>query len=376
MTAVERRAHIDVLAAIRSEIVSLSGYEPVEPVEALSARLGIAPERIAKLDGNENPYGPSPLVLERLSKFRDYNIYPDPDQRQLREALSRHLGVGTEYLIAGAGSDELIQLLVSVFLAPGDTALDLVPTFGMYSFETDVAGGRSVPVQRRADFTVDLAAVAEAIDERARLIFATSPNNPTGNLLSAAELDGLLELGLPVVVDEAYIEFAASESYVSLVPARQNLIVLRTFSKWAGLAGLRVGYAAMAPALAEVLFRVRQPYSINVAAEVASVASLEDAATLMQRVRLLIAERERLFHALEDVSYLQPLPSETNFILCNVLRGSARQIRDRLREFGVFIRYFDRPLLQNCIRISVGLPHHTDQVRDALTKIGSDLGLA
>jgi len=231
--------------------------KPVEPVELLAERLGIDRERIAKLDGNENPYGPSPRALEALSSYRDYNIYPDPDQRRLRAALSKHLGVPPEYIVAGSGSDELIQLLVSVFLRPGDTVIDLVPTFGMYSFEADVAGGQTVQVKRRQDFSVDVNAVAEAIDARTRLIFATSPNNPTGNLLSLDELEGLVDLGLPVVVDEAYIEFARERSFVSLVPDRPNLIVMRTFSKWAGLAGLRIGYAAMAPELAECLFRIK-----------------------------------------------------------------------------------------------------------------------
>jgi len=366
---------VDLMGLVRPEVRALLGYEAVEPVELLAERLGIDRERIAKLDGNENPYGPSPRALEALSSYRDYNIYPDPDQRRLRAALSKHLGVPPEYIVAGSGSDELIQLLVSVFLRPGDTVIDLVPTFGMYSFEADVAGGQTVQVKRRQDFSVDLNAVAEAIDARTRLIFATSPNNPTGNLLSLDELEGLVDLGLPVVVDEAYIEFARERSFVSLVPDRSNLIVMRTFSKWAGLAGLRIGYAAMAPELAECLFRIKQPYNVNIAAEVGALASLEDTEVLMERVRAIVSERERLFHILQAIPFVQPIPSQANFILCNVLEGDARQIRDRLREHGVFTRYFDRPPLQQCVRISVGLPRHTDQVREALLAVGRSAGL-
>jgi histidinol-phosphate aminotransferase len=365
----------DIMRLIRPEILALPGYEAIEPVELLAERLGIAPEEIAKLDGNENPYGPSPRAVQALAGYSDYNIYPDPDQRRLRAALSRHLGVSAECIVAGSGSDELIQLLTSIFLRPGETAIDLVPTFGMYSFETGIAGGNSVAVKRRPDFTVDVGAVADVIDERTRLIFATSPNNPSGNLLRRDELDGLLELGLPVVVDEAYIEFSGAESFVTLVPGRQNLIVMRTFSKWGGLAGLRVGYAVMSPALAEVLFRVKQPYNINSAAEVGALAALNDAEELNRRAALLIAERGRLFEVLRQIPYLEPIPSCANFILSNVLKGEARQIRDRLREHGVFTRYFDRPLLQNCLRISVGLPHQTEQVRTALMAVGNSLSL-
>jgi len=263
-----------------------------------------------------------------------------------------------------------------MFLSPGDQVIDLVPTFGMYAFETDVAGGRTAAIERRPDFSVDVRAVADRVDARTKLIFATSPNNPTANLLSSAELDALLDLGLPVVLDEAYIEFAGVPSAVSLVAARPNLIVLRTFSKWGGLAGLRVGYAVMAPDLAEVVFRVRQPYGVNVAAEVAALASLQDTDVLDERARLLVAERERLAQALAGSSVLQPLPSSTNFILCNVLRGDARQIRDRLRSRGVIIRHFDMPLLRNCLRISIGLPRHTDQLLEALAAVSESLGLS
>jgi histidinol-phosphate aminotransferase len=371
--AVERQT--DPLRLVRPEVLRLPGYEPVEPVEIVARQLGLDPDRTAKLDANENPYGPSPLALKALAQYRGYNIYSDPDQRRLREALSRHLGVPQEFVIAGAGSDELIQLLCTAFLEPGDNVIDLVPTFGMYSFETDIAGGITRQVQRRADFSVDVAAVAAAVDERTKLIFATSPNNPTGNLLSPEELEGLLEFGLPVVVDEAYIEFADAESYAGLVASRPNLVVLRTFSKWAGLAGLRIGYGVMAPRLVEVLFRIKQPYNINAAAEVAAVASLEDAATLMERVALIVAERERLFEQLRALPFLRPLPSRTNFILCEVLRGDARKLRDRLREHGVFVRYFGRERLDHCIRISVGLPMHTEQVIDALQAVGRSLNL-
>lgn len=365
----------DPMALLRPEVVRLPGYEAVEPVELLAERLGIAPERIAKLDGNENPFGPSPKALAAVATLKDLNIYSDPDQRRLREAIARSLGVTPECVVAGAGSDELIQMLCLAFLTAGDSIIDLIPTFGMYTFEADIAAARTINVPRRADFSVDVAAVAEAMDERTKLIFATSPNNPTGNLLSHEELEGLLDLGAVVVVDEAYIEFAEAESFVPLIAQHPNLVVLRTFSKWAGLAGLRLGYGVMAPALAAVLFRIKQPYNINLAAEVAGIASLEDAQVLLDRVDLIVQERQRMFAVLHAIRYLQPLPSQTNFLLCNVVEGNARQIRDRLREHGVFIRHFPREYLHDRLRISVGLPQHTAQLIDALVTVGRDLGL-
>jgi histidinol-phosphate aminotransferase len=362
------------LDLVRPDLLNLPGYVGVEPVDVIAERLGVPPERIAKLDGNENPYGPSPNALLALQTFADYHLYPDPDLLRLRTALAEYTGVARESIVCGAGSDELIQLLCAAFVAPGERTIDLTPTFGMYRFETDLAGGESVQVPRSGDFSIDLAALGDAVDEHTKLIFATHPNNPTGNLLAPAELDGLLAFGLPVVVDEAYIEFAGLErSFVGRVAQTPNLIVMRTFSKWAGLAGLRVGYALMAPELAELLFRMRQPYSVGAAAEAGAVAALADRPLLMERVAAIVAERGRMFERLGRVPFLRPHPSEGNFILCDVLRGDALSIRDRLRGFGVFVRHFDRPGLRNCLRISVGLPRHTDQLIAALEAIGVDI---
>jgi histidinol-phosphate aminotransferase len=363
----------DMLSLVRPDLLELPGYVGVEPVDLIAARLGVPPERIAKLDGNENPFGPSPRALATLRDFTDYHLYPDPDLRRLREKLAEYTGAAPETIVCGAGSDELIQLLCTAFLRPGERVVDLPPTFGMYRFETDLAAGVSVQLPRRDDFAIDLDALTDAIDERTKLIFATHPNNPTGNLLTPAELAALLGHGLPVVVDEAYIEFAGLErSFATLVASSPNLIVMRTFSKWAGLAGLRVGYAIAPPALAELLFRMRQPYSVSVAAEAAAVAALEDRALLFERVAAIVAERARLLAGLQALPFLRPYPSEGNFILCDVLRGDALAIRDRLRTFGVFVRHFDKPGLRNCLRISVGLPRHTDQLLEALTAIGSE----
>ena len=353
---------------LRPDLRGHSAYEPIEPVEVLAERLGVPPERIIKLDGNENLYGPSARVREALAACNSYHIYPDPDQRAVRAALAEYTGVPEEHIVAGAGSDELIDLIARALLSPGDGVIDLVPTFGMYSFTTSVCGGRYLPVQRRADWSVDVEAVARAAaDGAAKIVFAASPNNPSGNRLTRAELDGLLSLPLAVVVDEAYIEFSGG-SAASLVPEYPNLIVLRTFSKWAGLAGIRAGYGIMPPDLARVLMAIKPPYNITVATEAAVLASLSDRGTLLENVALIVAERERMFSALASVPYLEPWPSEANFILCRVTRGSARALRDQLRERGIFLRYFGRPGLDDCIRISVGLPEHTDALLTALAE--------
>jgi histidinol-phosphate aminotransferase len=244
----------------------------------------------------------------------------------------------------------------------------------MYPFGVDVAGGRVIDVPRLEHFELDLDAV-EGAATQAKLIFLASPNNPTGNRLGIAELERLLRMPLLVVVDEAYIEFAGTEhSFVPLVAAHANLVVLRTFSKWAGLAGLRAGYGVMPPELASVLMTIKQPYNLNVAAGVAMVASLEDKALLMERVCALTGTRNRLQELLRGIPWLTPYPSEANFILCRLDRVDAVEVKSRLAKRGIFVRYFDTAMLRNHLRISVGLPEHNERIVAALSEIGAELG--
>jgi histidinol-phosphate aminotransferase len=361
----------DVTSLLRHDLLAIEGYEPIEPIDVLAEALGIPPEQVVKLDGNENPYGPSPKALAALADARSYHIYPDPLQRKVRRALAAYVGVDEELIVAGAGSDELIDIVLRATLSPGDGVINCVPTFGMYSFSTSVCGGRVMDVPRREDFTLDLPDIEEAVGQGAKVIFIASPNNPTGNVVSFREVEALLDLGLLVVVDEAYVEFGG-ESLVSQVPERERLVTLRTFSKWAGLAGLRAGYGVLPAALASLLLRIKSPYNLNVAAQVAVLASLDDLGVLRERVASLVAERERLYEGLGHIPFLRPYASEGNFLLCRVEGLEARWVRDRLAERGIFVRYFDTPLLRGHLRISVGLPEHTDALLRALGDLHSE----
>jgi histidinol-phosphate aminotransferase len=230
-----------------------------------------------------------------------------------------------------------------------------------------VQGARVINVPRRPDYSLDLDA-ALAAARQARLVFAVSPNNPTGTLLTGVELEALLATGRPVVVDEAYAEFSAT-SFLGLVREHPNLMVLRTLSKWAGLAGLRAGFMVAAPELVEVVLRVKQPYNINSAAEAATLASLEDREYLEGRVAALVRERERLQSLLGGLEGVEVTPSAANFVLCRLEGVDAAEVHARLRRRGIMVRYFDTPLLRNHIRVSAGLPRQTDAVVDALRSI-------
>jgi len=351
----------------------MPGYEPVEPIDVVARRLGLPEDQIAKLDGNENPYGPSPKVLAALASYAYYHIYPDPAQRRVREAVARYAGVSPEQVILGNGSDELLALVCTMFVSPGDAVVNVPPTFGMYEFLARVSEARLVQVPRKEDFSLDLPAVETALAQGAKLLFLASPNNPTGDPVPREHLERLLQQGSIVVLDEAYAEFSG-ESAVDLVQARDNLIVVRTFSKWAGLAGLRAGYAVFPPSLVDIAWKVKVPYSLSAAAERAVLASLEDSDLLKRHVGLIVAERERMRERLAQIPWLRPFPSEANFILCEVRGLEARKVRDELRRKGIFVRHFDIPVLRNCLRISVGKPEHTDRLVDALLEIGESVG--
>jgi histidinol-phosphate aminotransferase len=210
-----------------------------------------------------------------------------------------------------------------------------------------------------------------------KLLFLTSPNNPDGSLISPDSLKELLHLPVLIVLDEAYIEFAdennllgKSLSNIARVSELENLIVLRTFSKWAGLAGLRVGYGAFPAWLMPALWKAKQPYNVNVAASVAALASMHDAAFISETVSCLQAERHRLMEGLKRIPYLQAYPSCANFILCRVSGIPATRLKADLAEkFGILVRYFNKPGLLDCIRISVGKPEHTDKLLEALKSV-------
>ena len=361
------------MALARPDLVAMPGYEPIEPMDVVARRLGIPEDQVVKLDGNENPYGPSPRVAEALARFPYHHIYPDPEQRRTRRAIASYMDVDPEQVVLGSGSDELLDLVARLFLSPGDAVVNAPPTFGMYDFLARVYAARLVEVPRREDFSLELPAMEVALNDGAKLVFLASPNNPTGNALPRGELERLLDHQAAVVVDEAYAEFA-EESFVEMVRERDNLIVLRTFSKWAGLAGLRVGYGVFPQPVADVIRKIKMPYNLNVAAEVAALASLEDVATLHERVAAIVAERERLRQRLAELPWLRPYPSQANFLLCGVLGLAAREVRARLRERGILVRHFDAPGVSNCLRISVGKPEQTDRLLAALSEIGAGVG--
>ncbi|UCC52349.1 MAG: aminotransferase class I/II-fold pyridoxal phosphate-dependent enzyme, partial [Anaerolineaceae bacterium] len=235
---------VNLESLIQPHIMAMPAYEPILPYEVLSQHLGISKEKIVKLDANENPYGPLPAATQAVAELNQLHIYPDPESRRIRGMLADYHNLPAETIVIGAGADELIDLIIRVTTGPGDRLLNCPPTFGMYAFDAAVHRLEVINVERRLDFQIDFGEVIAQIEKLApKLLFLAHPNNPDGGLIDSEFIEALLAQAMLVVVDEAYIDFSPDgSSLMYRVAEHDNLIVLRTFSKWAGLAGLRIGY--------------------------------------------------------------------------------------------------------------------------------------
>ncbi len=362
---------------VRPHLARLPGYAPVVPLAERARQAGLAPEECLKLDANENPYGMHPSVREALSRALTEaafgSIYPDPDQTVLREALSRYTGVDSAMIIAGSGADELLDLTLRALLPPGAPLITCPPSFGMYPFLADINQLRLIDAPRADGFRIQADALRQAVNrlDGDGIVVLTSPNNPSGDLAPRDLLRTLLATGATIMLDEAYIEFAGFEaSAQDLLAEFPRLIIMRTFSKWAGIAGLRLGYALADAGLIADLFKVKQPYNVNQAAELAGIAAIDSAAEIGEQLRAIRRTRDDLYQALLGLDGLTPLPSAANFILVKVDPGigTGREFHDRLAAIGVFARTYSDPLLAGYLRISIP---RADQLGTLIARIGS-----
>ena len=357
---------------VRPELDRMAEYVPGESPEAFSIRTGIPVDCLIKLNSNESPYGPAPSVLSALSDHRWYNNYPDTNATALRTALSNYTGLDSRFIVLGHGSMEVISLLWQIFLAVGDNIICCPPTFSLYTSVTTLCGAYVLEVPRTADYDVDVEGILEALTPETKMIILCSPNNPTGNPVSEADILPLLETGRIVVVDEAYIEFSAQpRGFAHLVPRYRNLVVLRTFSKWAGLAGLRIGYGLFPEWIGEYMKRAQCPFEVNVAGHIAAIATLKDLDYVLGNVQKIVRERDQVYSVLARQPYLEPILSQGNFILARVSNEDVDilQVRTTLESNGIMLRYFHHPYLHDFLRVTVGLPEHTDKLALALAKV-------
>lgn len=357
---------------VRPELDRMAEYVPGESLEAFSQRTGIPADSLIKLNSNESPYGPPLPVLSALGDHRRYNNYPDTSSAALRGALAAYTGLDERFIMVGHGSMELITLLWQIFLSVGDNILCCPPTFSLYTTITTLCGAYVLEVPRGDDYELDADAILDALTPETKMIILCSPNNPTGNLVAEADILALLESGRIVVVDEAYVEFSRNpKGFAHLVPHYRNLVVLRTFSKWAGLAGLRVGYGLVPEWIGGYIRRAQCPFEVNVAGHIAAIETLRHLDEALANVQKIVAERAHLYDALASQPYLEAVPSEGNFILARVREeeASLKQVRQTVERHGILLRYFNHPYLRNFLRVTVGLPEHTEKLACALAEV-------
>ena len=344
-----------------------SGLRDLKPYKANDV-----PYRI-KMDANESPYDLPGVVKKQLARelLEDsgFNLYPDSDAAVLRESKSGYCKVHPDEIIVGAGSEELIQVIIKAFIDRGEMVLYPDPSFGMYGIFTRNAGGIPVEVPLNDDFSYDTDGFHKAIEQhKPKLIFICSPNNPTGNILELDRLRGLLEnFNGIVVVDEAYGEFC-SHSAIEYIAQYPNLVVLKTFSKAMGLAGLRIGYLIANKGLVEQISIVKPPYNVSSISQRAARLVLENIDIIRERISKIVAERERLYGKLSRMNGISVYPSNTNFLLLKA--NGAGKICERLMQEGILVRSFaGNGRLKDCLRVTVGTAEDNDTFLQVLEQI-------
>jgi histidinol-phosphate aminotransferase len=317
------------------------------------------------MDANENSIG---SVID-VAIDTNLNRYPDPNSLDLRQALGKFLGLSENNIFVGNGSDEAIDLLIRLFVEPDEEIIIMEPTYGMYKVAAEVAGVAVKNCPLTKDFRVDTDALLAQVTAKTKLIFCCSPNNPTGTLIPFQDIERLCQnfKGV-VVVDEAYIEFASKPSLISKVGQLENLVVLRTFSKAWGLAGIRVGYAVAQEQVIEYLNKIKPPYNLNRISGKLATQALAQYPKMLEFRETILTERGKLAKNLANLGFTV-FPSEANFLLVSCPKASEAAKRLAL-DYGIIIRAFgSKPMLKDCVRISVGTPEQNKLLVKALTKI-------
>jgi histidinol-phosphate aminotransferase len=348
-----------IKSLVRKNIIDLKPYTSARDIYDSSE--GVL------LDANENSFGSTFIEFNGLK----LNRYPDPHQKEIRKVASDYYSIPFENIFFGVGSDEVIDLLVRVFCNPGqDNVIIPEPTYGMYKVACDINNVDTKEVLLNDEFQIDQKIITDKVYDRTKMIFLCSPNNPTGNVLDKNEILKLCKnLNLIVVVDEAYIDFSIKDTIVNEIKNQKNLIVLRTFSKAWGLAGIRSGFCAADQEIINILFKVKAPYNINALSRYALVKAVDNSSRKDVYVKSILKEKERLKNQLETLLIVKKVyNSDANFLL--VKFENAKLVQNKLLEKGIIVR--DRstqPKLENCLRISIGNEEENDLLWEELRKI-------
>ena len=341
----------------KKNIQDIKPYEPGKPIKELQREYGI--RHVIKLASNENPLGPSGKALRAMrAAIRDVHLYPEGSCFYLLTRLAKELEIDPAHLIFGNGSNEIIELLARGFLSEGDEVISSEMTFLVYPILSRVCGAKFVTVPMK-DYRYDLDGILKAITPKTKLIFIANPNNPTGTYVTAGQVEDFLSKvpeNVVVCFDEAYVDFVEAEDFPKMLACvkegRSNVIVLRTFSKAYGLAGLRIGYGAASKEMIQYLHKVRQPFNVNSVAQAAATAALDDSFFRWRTKWLVVRGRKFFYRKLKKLG-LEYLPSQANFILVNMKADGQEVYQDLLRQ-GMIVRPMGAYKLPDWIRITIG----------------------
>jgi len=355
---------------VRKHILGIAPYEAGRPIEEIKRQLGL--KEVIKLASNENPFGPSPKALKAIRKsLPSLNRYPDSNGYYLKKKLARSYNVREENIVLGNGSDELIDIILKTFVEDNEHVLTADFTFLEYGIISKVKN-RTVITVPLIYLRYDLEAIKKRIDSSTKVVFISNPNNPTGTYVARYELDEFLS-GLPqgvvVVLDEAYDTFVDANDFASGLEyfSKNNVIVLKTFSKAYGLAGLRVGFAVAKKELAMYMNTARQPFNVNSLAQAAAVAALDDSVFLKKTRKLILEGKRYLYDNLQELA-LAFVPSAANFILIDIGFDGVEAF-NRLLKFGVIVRDMKQYGLKNYIRVTIGTKKENERFIKVLKKI-------
>lgn len=357
----------------RKEVYSAKAYVPGKPVEDLKRELKI--DKIEKLASNENPLGPSPKAMEYIeNEIKNINMYPDSAAIKLREKLAEKHGVKIENIVVGSGGEELIKNIAETFINPGDEVMIATPTFGKYATDVSFLGGIVINIPLNKEYKQDVEKIIESVNEKTKLIFICNPNNPTGNIMTKSEQEYLIK-NLPqdvvVVFDEAYYDYAIkNEEYpetLNILEERPNTIILRTFSKVAGIAAVRLGYLLTSQEICEAMYKIKLTFSVNRLAQAAALGALEDKEHIEKTVELNYKSLT-LMEEYFDKNGFEYIKSSANFVFVNVNMDS-KIVFQKLLEKGVIIRGGFLWGWNNWIRVSTGTVEQTKIFIDRLEEV-------
>ncbi|HZJ83835.1 MAG TPA: histidinol-phosphate transaminase, partial [Clostridia bacterium] len=356
----------------RNTINRLNPYIPGKPISDVQRELGL--ERVVKLASNENPLGNSPAATKAVQDWtNNMAIYPDGNSTELKNAVANKLGINTDQLLFGNGTDQVLEIIAQTYINPGENSVTGSPSFSRYKTVIEVMDGEAIEVPLTGDHVFDLDALLASINDKTKIIWLCNPNNPTGTIITEAEQRAFIEKvpkDVLVVLDEAYYEYAVGDNYpdsIKLLDEFDNLLILRTFSKAYGLAGLRIGYAISSTDIINYLNRVRGPFNTNAAAQVAAIASIDDEDFVKESMEINEQGKNYLYSSFKKLG-LQYIPTHANFMMVRIGKPSSEVFQELLKK-GVIIRSGDIFGMDEWIRVTIGTMEENEIFIEALKEV-------